>query len=290
MLFISMAMQSEAAPFISELGLRKNHGIKRLRVYDSSNCVLVITGTGKIRSAAATASVLTHFHACEHDFWANIGVCGSACRHISQGSAAIINKITDHDTGDEMFADMIYAHDFRECALETFSVPVTVDNRTIGPDLVDMEAAAALEAARIFLPPHRTAVIKVILDYLAPRTSTMEDISKVMACNSKFISSWLLQTCYVASSAEYQPSPFAKHENKRDGDIQAKLRFTKAMQVEYAIMARYTQLTGNPGRLGKTALDASCSDDTAMTRKKSREIFKLMKRKISRIPVPVAGT
>lgn len=285
MLFISIAMQHEATPFISVLGLKKNHDITRFRVYDSSRCVLVITGTGKVRSAAATASVLTRFRVSHHDLWANTGVCASACNHILPGSAAIINRITDHDTGHEIFPDMIYAHDFRECAIETFSKPVTVDNRTPDMELVDMEASAALQTARMFLPAHRTVVIKVVLDCLMPRTSTSSDISRVTGNHAASISSWLLQVSQALP--EDQPCTAAIHENRRVDDMSARLRFSKAMQVEYAAVSRYALLTGNMNQVEKLALAGIGSDDRTMTRRRSRKILDLMKQKISCIPVPV---
>lgn len=287
MLFITTAMQPEARPLIAALGLKQNHSIARFRVYDSPGCSLIISGTGKLRSAVATTFLLTLYNASPDDFWINAGVCGSVQEDISTGSIFLINRIRDHETGREMFPDILYRHDFQEDALETFSAPVHAGEQTdLNTRLVDMEASGAFEAARMFLPLHRLAVIKVVLDYLKPHESKRMDVEKAMSASAGEIARWLHSIpCQRPTNwhSECTPNPICtlwQHSL-------ARMDLSKSMEVDFKHMINYL---GHADPEGKSQaahiLYAVMEKPDKIRRREAKKIIAALREELIKLPLP----
>ena len=139
------------------------------------------SGIGGIRSAAAVSAVFTRESLHEPLFLINAGICGSIREDLSAGQAVLANRVINHESGRSFHPDIFFHHPFIETDLESFARPVTKDRKSeVSCGCVDMEAAGFLEAAFLFTAPHRTAVFKVVSDFLDFGHVTKELISGLM--------------------------------------------------------------------------------------------------------------
>jgi len=288
MLFITTAMQPEARPLIAALGLKKNHSVTRFRVYDSHTCALTVSGTGKIRSAVATTFMLTHYNTSQKDLWVNTGVCGAAGPDVSRGGVFLVNRIRDNDTGRDMFPDLLYRHDFPEASLETFSSPVSsgadMDFHTM---LVDMEASGAFEAARAFLPPHRVAVIKVVLDSLEPDSFKRQDVEETMKSVTGLITDWIcrISGCDTCGGRGKEESSPACRLWKSSAD---RMDLSESLRVEFDHMMKYLCAADPEGSSPAALMPGSLMErPERITRKEAKRLISSLRREIRALPVPL---
>jgi hypothetical protein len=289
MLFITTAMQPEARSLIAGLGLKKNHCITRFRVYESPECALIVSGTGKVRSAVATTFLLTHYRASREDFWVNVGVCGAAEPGAEAGSLFLINRIRDHETRRELFPDILYEHDFAEEAIETFSAPVaSAENADFETRLVDMEASGAFEAARFFLPPHRAAMIKVVLDCLEPDSVSREDVEGVMRSVTDMIVPWLKR---IGGDELDKEELTAKACLPADGLLEscaARMDLSEALRVELDNLLKYLHAADPEGESHAACMLEALSDTPErINRREAKRIVSTLREEIRGLPLSV---
>ena len=144
MLNIVTALYLEAEPIIKRFNL-KRFG----EIYQNNHINLIITGSGKIKSAVKTALLLQKYPY----MTLNFGICGSNYYEI--GSGFYINKITDTDSGYEYYPDF-----YKENSREIHTVS------KIGKyyRLTDMEASGFFEACYNFLTVEKIVLFKIVSD------------------------------------------------------------------------------------------------------------------------------
>ncbi len=256
MIFISMALQSEAKPFISVLKLKRHPETDRFRVYSSSDVVLVVTGTGALKSAVATAFMLTRFAATKHDLFLNIGVCGSVSEEIRPGTVLLANRIKDSTTGKFMYADMLFSHPFQEAGVETFPQPVSRKKAGDMLELADMEASGTFEAARNFLPLHHIAIIKVVMDRLEPACVTQKMIVNTMEKAADKILAWIkdIDSCISGCEAKNMETwPHLYEQALSHMDMSTTLEHELRLLINHLILADPEKTSPAHRELIKTA-------------------------------------
>lgn len=153
-----IATRMEAEPFLEALGLEAS-GETGLPVYKGSGIVLVISGIGKANAAIAATYCCTLFH----PRWiVNLGAAGSTKASYGLGDVFHVTKVVEWDRPllSSRGPHLHYPHvlkGFREAVLATQDRPVMdrKARKAIGPhaDLVDMEGAAVVQAARKLATP-----------------------------------------------------------------------------------------------------------------------------------------
>ncbi len=154
MLNIITALKIEAEPIIKHFKLKSNNNI-----YQNEKINLIITGSGKIKSAINTALLLSKYPYKS----LNIGIAGSNLFEIGEGF--FINKITDTDTGFNYYPDF-----FKEPSEEIFCI--SKPNKYFS--LVDMESSGFFEAAYKFLNVEQIILYKIVSD--TPKTQFNEKL------------------------------------------------------------------------------------------------------------------
>ena len=95
MILLIAAMKPEADPLIRFYRLKKDMSVTAFPVFRNDSVALVISGTGKLRGAAACAMLLTMYEARKDDtLLVNIGFAGSRTRSVIPGQLFVIHKIT----------------------------------------------------------------------------------------------------------------------------------------------------------------------------------------------------
>jgi hypothetical protein len=101
MLIWVCALHCEAGPVIDYYRLKKSHEVRAFDVYHGDDMLCIVTGIGKLASAAACAWVAAR---CEREAalaWINLGVAGAAEHEL--GTLFVINKIVDAETGQSYY-------------------------------------------------------------------------------------------------------------------------------------------------------------------------------------------
>ncbi len=101
MLIWVCAFHSEAKPVIDFYRLKKSHDNPPYDLYYGDQMVCVISGPGKVASAAASAWVAGKHHQVDSFAWINLGTAGAAQHEIGQIFG--LNQIIDGDNGQRYY-------------------------------------------------------------------------------------------------------------------------------------------------------------------------------------------
>ena len=159
MLIWVCAMHCEAKPLIDFYRLKKSHDDSAFDLYRGDNMACIISGIGKLASAAASAWIAARHNDAASIAWINLGIAGAA--RYEPGTIFALNQVIDADTGQRYYpapgADSILAGG----ACLTLSQP-SEDYRE--NTLFDMEASGFMHSALRFSSAELTQSIKVISD------------------------------------------------------------------------------------------------------------------------------
>jgi len=177
MKLVVTALHLEARIFAEGLDLRKDTASKRIPIYRGGEFSLIVSGTGKINAATATAWALEYLahRGCGTASAVNFGICGSGDTTVPTGTVFLVNKILDFSSGRTFFPDILQAHNFPEAPLQTRdralerSVSGNSGHVTDEATLYDLEASGFFGAAARFLPPDRISCLKIVSDHLEGR-------------------------------------------------------------------------------------------------------------------------
>ena len=159
MTFLVTALQCEARPLVRHFGLEASGAPGPFRVYRGGEISLVVSGVGRVASAAATAYVFARDGEPRNRAWINVGIAGHASAPV--GSAWLAHKISDQVNQRSWYPSL------------TFDPPVplaevvTVDEPEIRFErdaLYDMEASAFFAIASRFSTGDLVQVLKVVSD------------------------------------------------------------------------------------------------------------------------------
>ena len=157
MLNIITALKIEAKEIINHFKLKQINGI-----YQNDKINLIITGSGKIKSAINTALLLQKYPYKS----VNFGIAGS--NKFEVGDGFFIEKIIDEDSKYEYYPDY-----FKNSAtLHTVS--------KIGKyyELVDMEGSGFFEAAYKFLSVEKIILYKIVSDTPKEKPKNIQELIK----------------------------------------------------------------------------------------------------------------
>ncbi|TNF88232.1 MAG: hypothetical protein JSU67_15155 [Gammaproteobacteria bacterium] len=159
MLIWVCALHCEAKPVIDFYRLKKSHDDNAFDVYRGDGMVCIISGTGKIASAAACAWIAAQNAREPALAWINLGVAGAAEDDI--GKLFALDKIVDADSGQRYYPAPVVSSPLPARACLTLS-EARQDYRD--DCLFDMEASGFIYSALRFSSAELTRSLKVISD------------------------------------------------------------------------------------------------------------------------------
>ena len=241
MIYICSAMYIEAEPFIKTLSLKKDTQITKFQIFKNENYILIITGTGKVKSSIAATYMLTKYEPHESDIFLNIGFCGSKNLLNKLGQTFLCNKIIDNDTKKTYFTDILFKHPFRETNIETFSTPVNNNQINLNGELIDMESSALYETALTFMQPHQIFFIKIVSDYLNTNfnQNNLSNLRTLLNNSSKKIILWItdLNLNYTYNKDILSPKDMELIDTLSDN-----LKLSCTMKNEFKQIIKYNEL------------------------------------------------
>jgi len=241
-LFVT-ALMPEAAPLIEYFKLKKDMGINAYPVYRNSDIALIVSGVGKLKSAAALAYLCALYHVEERDIVINIGFCGSSSRKYTPGTLLVINKITDMDTGKDYYPDVLFGRGLPKESLRCYSRAVRKEDISGETNVFcDMESAGFIETAKKFVYTHNIAVLKIISDYLEPENLNHELLRNYIRKQLSRVENLLdVLKQLNRSTCEFT---FTEEENEAFTSICHNLYFSKSMEKMFLKEMKILKLKG----------------------------------------------
>ena len=186
MIHIMTALRCEAIPLIDAFRLQHQRSCRAFNVYQNDSIRLIISGTGKLAAAAATAFLASRHPDENHASWLNIGMAGHP--DLATGVVRLADRITDHGSGRYWYPGLV--------GLTTPACPLltvdTVQDNFITDACHDMEGSGFFSAARRFAGCDNIQCLKVVSDN---RSSHHDKITAAIA--SRLISERLDEIAHV---------------------------------------------------------------------------------------------
>lgn len=251
MIYIVSALYAEASPFIHALSLKKELQHPAFQVFSNESVKVILSNTGMISSAIATTYLLTSNPPKDTDIICNLGCCASYETTTPIGSLYLCHEVTNTVTDFTYYPDMIYEHDLAEARLFTVSrkneIPsqITLENSNIvstDTTLIDMEGAGFYESARIFFPPHRIFLLKLVSDYLNDSMTSSQQIEELFHSKAKRMIEFLTTMSEAQTSHEIL---FSQEEQNIISFLIEKLELSETMQHQVIQLMKYIKLRGN---------------------------------------------
>lgn len=159
MLGIVCALKAEASVLIEGLHLKSFPQKTLFPVYHSPEIFLVISGIGKVRSAAATAYLFNFLHERPSSSWLNIGLAGHP--HENVGEMRFGCQIRDVASNEIFYPIFPWKMKPLFSPIWTVEMPEAIYNENV---LYEMEASAFWKTASILSSAEHIHCIKVVSD------------------------------------------------------------------------------------------------------------------------------
>lgn len=191
MTFLVTALQSEARPLVDFFHLEGSDAASPFRSYRNGELTLVVSGVGRVASAAATAHAFARAGEPRNRPWLNVGIAGH--RSAEVGSCWLANKVFDPSNERAWYPSLVF-----DSRLPTAEV-VTVDrpeSRFERDALYDMEASAFFAIASRFAPVELVQVVKIVSDNRGAPASGLEpaEVSRLIGAHVETIAALVEQT------------------------------------------------------------------------------------------------
>lgn len=197
MINLVVALPAEGRPLIEHYRLRDKTTLGTFRVYQNAAMSLIISGPGKIASAAATALLAGGDTSGTQTAWLNIGIAGHATRNTGQG--LIAHRITDHATGKSWYPPQLFDLSTTTDSLLTVDVPENDYPRDIA---YDMEASGYYAVASRFSNSELVQCFKVVSDNRKQSTATLTAERCTQLITQKLVEIDLLVEALVSLAQE----------------------------------------------------------------------------------------
>lgn len=189
MLIWVCALHCEAKPVIDYFRLKKSPDDTAFDLYLGADQACIVSGIGKLASAAATAWVAARFAQKAPLAWINLGTAGAAEAAI--GSAFVLNQVIDADSEKRYYPVPLLRAALPGAACISLA-QASADYRE--DYLFDMEASGFLSSALRFSSAELACCIKVVSDNRGAQTGkNRREISALLQRNLDAIREQALQ-------------------------------------------------------------------------------------------------
>ncbi len=228
-------------------GMKRLMDIKRFEVYRGDGALMVVGGEGAVKCAAALAFLCAVFSPCEGDVFVNIGVTREfGAQEIVSGGVSVCNKITDMTDGRDYYPDMLYKHDFSECALVSAATAMPSDSSAFtdgvsceGFVLHDCEGAFVYQTACFFFSGERIFMFRI-----ARGLECAAGTQKIFKWLDSIMTNIAAERTKSTGLAGEIGGSFTNEEEVAISALTANLRLTVAMKAELTRFLKAAKLQG----------------------------------------------
>ena len=241
MLYIVTALYIEAKPLISLFNLKKDNTYTKFQVFSNENIKLIISGTGKIKSATALTYLISNKDIKENEYIINIGFIASLNNNSQLGDIVYISKIQNAYSDTTFYPEIIYKHNFLEGSLTTFDK--IIDNKIENIEYIDMEAYGFFQTASIFFKKDKIIVLKIISDILKEKVEDriLIDFKDENLFNESYkkIYDFLLEFINIPTDNE---NNFNNNEQDLIKKVLENLKLSDTMTYEFFNILKYLKI------------------------------------------------
>lgn len=156
--YIVTALQSEANPLIEHYKLKSVRS-RPFREFASDSVRLIVSGMGKINTAAATAALLHNEDNIDRAICVNIGIAGHGS--LPLGETFVAHRVSDTISGSDWYPQMTFNPACPSSQLHTVESPSSDYPKNAG---LDMEASAFYPLAIRYITAELCQILKVVSD------------------------------------------------------------------------------------------------------------------------------
>lgn len=202
MTFLVTALQAEARPLVELFGLKGSDRPSPFRMYHGEELSLVITGVGRVASAAAVGYAFAACGERRDRPWINVGIAGHAEAEV--GTAWLAHKISDKATGRTWYPSLVFEPPAATAEVVTVD---RVESRFEDDALYDMEASGFAAVASRMAVVELIQVLKIVSDNLDAPASELdgERVSTLVAARSAEIAQLVSATRDLAARLRVVP-------------------------------------------------------------------------------------
>ena len=157
--FFHTALQCEAKALIREFSLRRKQISSPFPIYENGSIYLIVSGVGRVLSAAGVSFLGAHLNANDEDYWINVGIAGH--RTLPIGTSCLIHQIKEVATKAVFYPSIVFSWTQPTYSLCTVD---QVEEEYRGESCYDMEASSFFQLANKFSPAEHIHSLKVISD------------------------------------------------------------------------------------------------------------------------------
>ena len=246
------ALYEEAKPLITELQLKKQPKETLYQLFEGEQIRLLVTGSGMIAAAAATARHFAHYPADkESDLIINLGIAGyvmpsDKADASGRGDLFLVSKITEQTTGRTFYPDFLYRHSFALRPLIT--VPMVSKNTSACFEgaLIDMEASALYQVLLPHVSPDRMLFFKVISDFPGQASQQPVHPDELLKPHIPELISHVFRLHEFLQSISSEHICYTEEELQLSERIRQLLPMTETMTRDFERLLTYAKLSGSP--------------------------------------------
>lgn len=168
MIIIHCAYYWEASCLIKYFKLKKHLQNTPFQWFSSKDIHLIISGEGKVKTAAACSFLASQFPLNRLKFWLNVGIINQTNKNPAEGF--LIHKITDQSTHQSFYPTFTFSLPCKTTSL--FTCP-NLDTPLPQNACYDQEASAFFECASLFSPSELIHSYKIIANNQAKSQSRL---------------------------------------------------------------------------------------------------------------------
>lgn len=230
MLIWVCALHCEAKPIIDYYRLNKAHDDNAFDHYQSDRMICIVSGSGKIASAAATAWAAAKYHEYPSIAWINLGIAGAAQHAV--GSIFLVNKVIDSDTDRVYYPAAISRSGLASASCISLNQPGYDYDQT---HLFDMEASGFFYSALRFSSAELIRCIKVISDNRCQQSGrNRQKVSDLIQHHFELIDQQAVSLLEISDEAASREIPAAAWQR-----VMAMARFSQTQKNRLRVLLRY---------------------------------------------------
>lgn len=206
---IVVALACEARLFLDRYRLSRLDNLSSYTVFTNKNRTihLIVSGVGKVKSAAALSYLHAFSGAETHTCYLNAGIAGA--QHHALGELALAHKITDQASGKSFYPLPVLAGSVASLPIITVDKPVAAHQADAW---VEMEAAGFHQAALNLVTQEQIHTLKIVSDNAEHEFSQIraEQVVRLFQKNTETIAK-IVNYLLDLSAREFlymRPSPY----------------------------------------------------------------------------------
>ncbi len=237
-----VALRPEADFLIARLGMKPVSGTKGFSLYRSAcgSHQLVLSGVGKANAAAAVGWLAGRTGSASPSAWLNFGIAGQG--DAAPGTAFRAGRITDAATGRSWYPPVVWPRrEDRFATAELLTIDMPSSSYPATGEMIDMEGAGFIAAARRFVGGELIQLVKVISDNRHEGFAGLDGkkVREMCAATGETLVTWSGQIAELVREERQRVAPAPGVES-----VLERYRFSATESHRFAAMARRAVVLG----------------------------------------------